>query len=134
MTLTPELIQEAKDNAKRVAEEVGEGVRVGMRWFANRFLIGTASAVADREDMGLLDPYERIRARQRAPADDTMRMGLPMLGAQASDDNAAVDTEVAAKVDAAKVDAARVDAAANEALPLIHPVVDGRLQDVAPAN
>ncbi|KIY73873.1 Metallo-dependent phosphatase [Cylindrobasidium torrendii FP15055 ss-10] len=105
-----------------------------IRWVAAGMLLAAALAVADTEDMGLLDPYERVRTRAMARllrASDNvnvnLRMNLAVLRGAASDE----DKNTAADAEDAKVDAAESDA--KKTLPVIHPIVDGRLKDVSKA-
>ncbi|KAJ3555668.1 hypothetical protein NM688_g2448 [Phlebia brevispora] len=96
-----------------------------------RVLFAAALAIADHEDIGLLDSYERHRARwiadllRDANVNINLRVNLSVF--RTSDDTAAVADQEDAKVDAAEKEARRT-------LPVIHPVVDGRLKDVAPTK
>ncbi|PPQ85477.1 hypothetical protein CVT24_008704, partial [Panaeolus cyanescens] len=104
-----------------------------IRWVASGLLLAAALAVADTEDMGLLDPYERVRKRHMARLLRTsesvnihLRTNLRSFRAVA---DSGVNEHAAADAEDAKVDAA--DADAKKTLPVIHPVIDGRLKDVA---
>ncbi|KAJ6556564.1 Metallo-dependent phosphatase [Mycena vulgaris] len=117
------------------AQKVLEGVVPAIRWLASRALLAAALLVADHEDMGFLDAYERQRARvevelMRADpntVNNNLRLSLPTFFAAQTQSKG----DVSAKADEedAKIDA--MDADAEKALPVIHPVVDGRLKDVA---
>ncbi|KAF7344288.1 Metallo-dependent phosphatase [Mycena venus] len=119
------------------AQKVLQGVVPAIRWLASLPLLAAALLVADHEDMGLLDAYERQRARvnvQLLRADpntvnNNVRLSRPTLFAAQSQSG----KDVTAKADEqdAKIDAMEADA--TKALPVIHPVVDGRLKDVAGA-
>lgn len=103
---------------------------LGIRWIAAGILLVAALAVADNEDMGLVDPYERVRTRALANCLRTsesvninLQMNLAIHGAAYDEDKKA-----AADAEDAKVDAAEKEA--KDTLPVIHPVVDGRLKQV----
>ncbi|KAF7791785.1 hypothetical protein EIP86_002809 [Pleurotus ostreatoroseus] len=135
-------VQASKDTAQTLpgafqsiahgAKETAHDPMVGIRWIASRALFTAALAIADHEDVGLLDSYEQSRSRQlarllrSANISVHLQMNLPMLK-NSGDDALAVADKVDAKVDAAEVGAKR-------ALPVIHPVVDGRLKNVATAR
>jgi 5'-nucleotidase len=96
---------------------------------SQRLFLSAALAVAEHEDMGFLDSYERQRARimarrrrSAAPPTAGIQMGT-MFAASRKAATSDADQEEA------RIDAAEVDAKKN--LPVIHPVVDGRLKDVA---
>lgn len=82
-------------------------------------LYTAAFRVADQEDIGLLDPYERCRARLiRANSEELEstdpRMKVPSLGSLSTD---------------TVIHAAEQEAMKH--LPVIHPVIDGRLKNVS---
>ena len=86
--------------------------------------------MAEFADIGLLDSYERQRSRMKS----RIRQANPTLMNVAS----AVNTSLlrsrsffaaAADDEDAKVDAAEADA--KKTLPVIHPILDGRLKNVA---
>ncbi|EIN11144.1 Metallo-dependent phosphatase [Punctularia strigosozonata HHB-11173 SS5] len=112
----------------QAAKDAVQDAVVGIRWIASSLLFAAALAVADQEDMGLLDSYERNRARglanllRSSTVNINLRMNLRALSV--SDDPAALAEKEDAQVNAAEADA-------KKTLPVIHPVVDGRLQDVA---
>ncbi|KAF5384466.1 hypothetical protein D9757_006409 [Collybiopsis confluens] len=104
-----------------------------IRWVATGMLLAAALAVADCEDMGLLDPYERVWARTvarrlREPnlaTNTILRMNLSIRNLSDSTQ----DNQTIADAEDKKVDAA--DKEAEKTLPTICPVVDGRLKNVA---
>jgi 5'-nucleotidase len=116
-----------------VPPEAREGVATaikGVKWLTSQRLFSAALAMADFEDMGFLDAYERQRARITAgllragplSVDVHLRMNLGVF-------SKSQDTKAAADKEDAKVNAAEQDA--KKTLPIIHPIVDGRLKDVA---
>ena len=95
-----------------------------------RAFVTAALGLAEFADIGLLDSYERQRSRMKS----RIRQANPTLMNVAS----AVNTSLlrsrsffaaAADDDDAKVDAAEADA--KKTLPVIHPILDGRLKNVA---
>jgi 5'-nucleotidase len=95
---------------------------------SQRLFLAAALAIAEHEDMGFLDSYERQRARmmaRRQPGSLTAGINLQTGVLAASQKVATIDADK----EEARVDAAEVDAKKN--LPVVHPVVDGRLKDVA---
>lgn len=126
-------VQSTQDLAQNTVQSALDLGISTIRWVAAGMLLAAALAVADTEDMGLLDPYERVRTRAMArllrASDDVnvnLRMNLATLkrAAVGSEDN-----NTTADAEDAKVDAAENDA--KKTLPVIHPVVDGRLKDVS---
>ncbi|KAJ6526896.1 Metallo-dependent phosphatase [Mycena vulgaris] len=117
------------------ARKVLEGVVPAIRWITSQALFTTALLVADHEDMGFLDAYERQRARvgiQLMRADPNtvnnhLRLSLPTFFA--AQPRSRGDVSAKADEEDTKIDA--MDADAEKALPVIHPVVDGRMKDVA---
>ncbi|KAG5220151.1 Metallo-dependent phosphatase [Salix suchowensis] len=94
-----------------------------IKWLASQRLVSAALKVAEFEDMGLLDPYERQRARMTANL-NISPAGLNFSIRMTSD---------AAKMKSAASDEMKVaDEEALQSLPVIHPTVDGRLKNVAP--
>ncbi|KAF8145139.1 Metallo-dependent phosphatase-like protein, partial [Mycena galopus ATCC 62051] len=117
------------------ARKVLGGVVPAIRWITSQALFTAALLVADHEDMGFLDAYERQRARVRIQlmradpntVNNHLRLSLPTFFAaqpQSRGDVSAKADEEDTKIDA-------MDADAEKALPVIHPVVDGRMKDVA---
>ncbi|KAJ7854667.1 Metallo-dependent phosphatase [Mycena olivaceomarginata] len=106
-----------------------------IRWLASRALLAAALLVGDHEEMGLLDAYKRHRARvevelMRADpntVDNNLRLTLPTFFATQTQSRQDVSTKADEKD--AKINAMEADA--EKVLPVIHPVVDGRLKDVA---
>lgn len=143
-------VQVAVDKAAQAATDAGAQA---LKWLTSQRLFSVARSVAEHEDVGLLDPYERQRARmsinllRSAPIsiDINVNMNLSMLrsagvqaaaakAADAKDDSGVdaepeKDLEAEAEEEEAKVEAAEKDAKGT--LPIIHPIVDGRLKDVA---
>ncbi|KAJ7824797.1 Metallo-dependent phosphatase [Mycena olivaceomarginata] len=117
------------------AQKVLKGVVPAIRWLASRALLAAALLVGDHEEMGLLDAYERHRARvevelMRADpntVNNNLRLTLPTFFAAQTQSRQDVSTKADEKD--AKINAMEADA--EKALPVIHPVVDGRLKDVA---
>ncbi|KAJ6553022.1 Metallo-dependent phosphatase [Mycena capillaripes] len=117
------------------AQKVLKGVVPAIRWLASRALLAAALLVADHEEMGLLDAYERHRARvevelMRADpntVNNNLRLSLPTFFAAQTQSR----RDVSAEADEKDVKISAMEADAEKALPVIHPVVDGRLKDVA---
>jgi 5'-nucleotidase len=117
------------------AQKVLKGVVPAIRWLASQALLAAALLVGDHEEMGLLDAYERHRARvevelMRADpntVNNNLRLTLPTFFAAQTQSRQDVSTKADEKD--AKINAMEADA--EKALPVIHPVVDGRLKDVA---
>ncbi|KAJ7270316.1 Metallo-dependent phosphatase [Mycena rebaudengoi] len=117
------------------AQKVLEGVVPAIRWLASRALIAAALLVADHEDMEFLDAYELHRARVQVAlmradphtVNNNLRLALPAFFSAQTQSR----QNVSAKADEedTKIDVREADA--EKALPVIHPVVDGRLKDVA---
>ncbi|KAF7354380.1 Metallo-dependent phosphatase [Mycena venus] len=117
------------------AQKVLQGVVPAIRWLASRALLAAALLVADHEDMGSVDAYERQRARaevQLMRADpntvnNNLRLALPIFFAAQTQSR----QDVSAKADEADTEIDAMEADAEKALPVIHPVVDGRFKDIA---
>lgn len=105
---------------------VGAGAQA-LKCLASHRLVRAAISVAENEHVGLLDPYERHRARRRIGLLRASRGASTGGGAR----GAAAPASVNVDDEEAKVNAA--DEEAKGTLPVIHPVVDGRLKDVARA-
>ncbi|KAK1227919.1 hypothetical protein PQX77_009058 [Marasmius sp. AFHP31] len=127
-------VQSTQDLVQNTAQSALDLGISTIRWVAAGMLLAAALAVADNEDMGLLDPYERVRTRAMASllrASDSVNINLRMnLSIFRAADNEK-DKKAAADAEEAKVDAAEKEA--KKTLPVIHPIVDGRLRDVAKA-
>ncbi|THU84298.1 Metallo-dependent phosphatase [Dendrothele bispora CBS 962.96] len=120
------------DYVRSVAQQAADYVAPIAKWLPTQELVTAALKLAEHEDMGLLDSYERQRTRMTArllrtdtiPRNVAMRMISPMrFSAANSDAHASADDEEA------KANAADEDA--KKTLAIIHPAVDGRLKDVA---
>ncbi|KAJ8094243.1 hypothetical protein PM082_006782 [Marasmius tenuissimus] len=128
---TQDLVQDFVQDTAQSALDLGVSTII---WVAAGMLLAGALAVADNEDMGLLDPYERVRTRATASLlrnsdSANINPGMNLFVSRAVDSDE--DHKAAADAVDAKVDAAEKEA--QKALPVIHPVVDGRLKDVAKA-
>ncbi|KAL4266750.1 5'-nucleotidase family protein [Pleurotus pulmonarius] len=92
-----------------------------IKWLTSQRLVSAALKVAEFEDIGLLDPYERQRARMTANL-SISPAGLNFSIQMSSD---------APKMKRAASDEMKVaDEEAVQSLPVIHPTVDGRLKNV----
>lgn len=94
------VLSDTQELVHDTTQTVVDGLVPAVQWLIFSPLIIAAHILADFEDMGLLDCYERRRDRILGKDED-------------------------------KVNVADKDAKEN--LPVIHPVVDGRLKDVAGA-
>ncbi|KXN90361.1 putative 5'-nucleotidase [Leucoagaricus sp. SymC.cos] len=129
-------IEAVHDVVHDTAQAVVDTLIPAVQWLVSTPLIVASHLVADHEDIGLLDCYERRRTRILA---DLQRQAAS--GASDAQDTLSrlfsgnrQQPEASAKEadqEEAKVDAADKDAKEN--IPVIHPVVDGRLKDVAGA-
>ena len=123
------------DSISDYAQKVLEGVVPAIRWLASRALFTAALLVAEQEDMGLLDSYERQRARMQVElmrADPSavnvnLRLSFPMFFSGAGKNQ----KDIAAEADEEEAKINDMEANAERALPVIHPFVDGRLKNVA---
>ncbi|KAF4573662.1 hypothetical protein EYR36_008180 [Pleurotus pulmonarius] len=92
-----------------------------MKWLTSQRLVSVALKVAEFEEIGLLDPYERQRARM------TANLSISPAGLNFSIQM----TSDAPKMKRAASDEMKVaDEEAVQSLPVIHPTVDGRLKNV----
>ncbi|THU95171.1 Metallo-dependent phosphatase [Dendrothele bispora CBS 962.96] len=120
------------DYVRSVAQQAADYVAPIAKWLPTQELVTAALKLAEHEDMGLLDSYERQKARVTArllrtdtiPRNVAMRMISPMMFSAANSDARASADDEEAKANAADEDA-------KKTLAIIHPVVDGRLKDVS---
>lgn len=131
-------VDEAKDTGTQV---IASGARA-LRWLSSQTLLSAAISVAEQEDMGMLDPYERQRVRmtisllRSSPIsiDVNLRMNMPVLTSFKALGAASVDANTQAAADEGEIKVKTAEAAAKKTLPVIHPLVDGRLEDMARAQ
>lgn len=115
------------DSTAQVLMDAAQDVLVGIRWLASQSQFAAALAVADQENMDDLDPYElQLRAldRARPPRNSSIELDTQVTVSRGSDDTAAVEDQEATEADPTQVDATKTT-------PLIRPVIDGRLKDIA---
>ncbi|KAF8837793.1 Metallo-dependent phosphatase [Paxillus ammoniavirescens] len=118
------VVQKMSDGATNVIDDFVQIAVPTLLWLASRELYSIALKIADREDMDFLDVYEQQRARRRAARSassagagvETMSLRMSM----------ATNKSVDAEDD--KVEAKEAEEEGKD-LPVIHPVVDGRLKD-----
>lgn len=109
--------------ASSATQQVLDTAAPTIKWLGSQRLVSAALKVAEFEDMGFLDPYERQRARMTANLNISpagLNFSLRMTSDAAKMKSAASDEMKAA------------DEEAVQSLPVIHPTVDGRLKNVAP--
>ncbi|KAJ7511422.1 Metallo-dependent phosphatase [Mycena galericulata] len=115
------------------AQKVLQGVVPAIRWLASQALFTAALLVADHQDIGLLDSYERQRARMEValmrldPRDVNINLRLSLRMFFTTQTRSMRQAEADKKE--TEINAAEADA--RKALPVIHPVIDGRLKDNA---
>lgn len=102
-----------------------------LKWLTSHLLAAAVLNLAEKEDVGLLDPYERQRARMtvkllraaRKSIDESRRMAALAAGGSMDSQTSEAD-KVEDTVEAAERDA-------KDTLPTIRPMVDGRLRDIS---
>ncbi|KIK93908.1 hypothetical protein PAXRUDRAFT_828526 [Paxillus rubicundulus Ve08.2h10] len=121
------------DGATEVIDDLVQIAVPTLKWFASRELYSHALKIAEREDMGALDPYERRRARRRAARCNVRAAATS--GTEVTSSKTVIVTSQNV-TDADENDEAKAEEGEEEVkdLPIIHPVVDGRLKDAAAAN
>ncbi|KAF8840348.1 Metallo-dependent phosphatase [Paxillus ammoniavirescens] len=121
-----DVMQLVADGATEVIDDLVQIAAPTLKWFASRELYSNALKIAEREDMGFLDVYEKRRARRRA-ARSTVKAAA---AARTEITSSKTVIATAQNVDA---DEAKVEEGEEEVkdLPIIHPIVDGRLKDAA---
>ncbi|KAJ8502019.1 hypothetical protein ONZ45_g11924 [Pleurotus djamor] len=113
------------DAIQKLSQKALDNVTPSVKWLASQRLVSAALQLAEFEDVGLMDPYERLRTRREAQRDQpnvTARFAgasRTMATASIADGNNVNDAVNSAEKKAA------------ETLPVIYPVVDGRLKDLS---
>ncbi|KAJ8514906.1 hypothetical protein ONZ45_g7602 [Pleurotus djamor] len=102
------------DAIQTLSQQALDSITPSVKWLATQRLVSAALQVAEFEDVGLMDPYERLRMRREARSSTATR-------------SAGGSSKVEAVVNAAEKKAAGT-------FPVIRPVVDNRLRNIAPTS
>ncbi|KIK95089.1 hypothetical protein PAXRUDRAFT_407850 [Paxillus rubicundulus Ve08.2h10] len=123
-----DVVQKISDDANNVIDDFVQITVPTLLWLASRELYSLALKIADREDMDFLDAYERQRTRRRAARSAfSGGTGAPVEAISFSSRMSSVTSKnFDAEEDKIKAKEAEEE---GKDLPVIHPVVDGRLKD-----
>ncbi|KIJ11934.1 hypothetical protein PAXINDRAFT_15266 [Paxillus involutus ATCC 200175] len=103
-----------------------------LAWPASRELYTSALKIAEREDLSFLDPYEWFRAHRQPPSTvGAIATGLVTMSLETAIATVTAQDPAAHKGDEVKAKEGKKEV---KVLPTIHPVVDDRLKNAAPAR
>ncbi|KAJ8501489.1 hypothetical protein ONZ45_g12136 [Pleurotus djamor] len=109
------------DTIQKLSQKALDSVTPSVKWLASQRLVSAAIHMAEFEDIGLMDPYERSRMRKEA------RRNLPHPTARFA---GALKTTALPPPDDVDVALAAAEKQTAESIPVIHPVIDGRLKNI----
>lgn len=102
-----------------------------VEWSTSQQLSSAALTVVDYEHMGLLDSYDRQRARETARLHRFGSLSMNTKSVAGYSLFSVPGGDVTTDVDEEEATVAAAENDADKSLPIIHPVVDGRLKNIA---